>query len=92
MPDLNIRSVRPRAYRILKAAGLKIGTSRAGALPRHRAGVRSVAVLHGPRVSTTGSGSGELAAYLADAIAALRAAGWTVSDDGTIRVVPGMQP
>lgn len=86
---MNIRSVRPKAYRVLKAAGLKIESSRAGARPTGFCG-GGVTVLHGPRLSARGfSGSGERVAYLARAVAALRAAGWTVDDDGTIRAVPG---
>ena len=99
---MNIRSVRPRAYRILKAAGINRSTSRKagtgaewtpGVLvahwesPQHYADCTRIEVRgfewYHPEVSAT---------CLGLAVAALRAAGWQVDDDGTIRAVPGGEP
>lgn len=66
---MNIRSVRPRAIKILEAAGIH------------------ASVWNGQLM--IGAKNDDHTLTMPRAIAALRAAGWQVDDDGTIRAVAG---
>lgn len=88
----DIRSIRARAYAIIRAAGIEIAHSYRSAIRgmRNWSGGVTIEEWRFDTIQVVSRYDRREAAgrYVARAVAALREAGWTVDDDGTIREVP----
>lgn len=93
---MNLRSVRPKAYAILKRAGLSVAVyTRSGQVRGYGTWTSGVLVFaDGDRILVTAQGSRSslvevIARMRVAAIGHLRDAGWTVEDNGHITAIPG---
>ena len=102
IPSSEIKTIRPKVYAVLRRAGLTIATSHATAIRGWRTWSRGT-TLSERMASRTAAGDLDpggievVARYdvqsardqdVAAAISALRAAGWTVRDDGRLLAAP----
>ena len=87
----NLRSIRAKAYAVFRKAGCTIETSYAGMIRGWKNWTRGVSVVYSrdrTYVTSHYDIRSEHAGDIARAVTALRAAGWTVNDDGGIVALP----